>query len=132
MPQARQEMSSTSKGRESARVTNALTLLRKDHRMVSELIDEFEKKSKRGENAKMKQIAETICAELTVHAAVEEEIFYPALRGAFPEHEDVLDEAEVEHASAKELIAKIEAGDDLFGSASMRARRIYPIRIAVV
>ena len=114
MRQARQEATSTTKRREGGRTTNALTLLRKDHRMVSELFDEFETKSNRGDQAKMKEIAEKVCAELTVHATIEEEIFYPALREAFPEHEDVLDEAEVEHAAAKELIAKIEAGDDLF------------------
>jgi hemerythrin superfamily protein len=114
MPQARQDTTAAANARSRGRAMNALSLLRKDHKMVSELFDDFEKKSKRGENAKMKQIAETICAELTVHATIEEEIFYPALREAFPEHEDVLDEAEVEHASAKELIAKIEAGDDLF------------------
>ncbi len=114
MPQARQETTTTGRGRESGRATNALTMLRKDHKMVSELFDEFETKSKRGDQAKMKEIAEMVCAELTVHATLEEEIFYPALREAFPEHEDVLDEAEVEHASAKELIAQIEAGGDLF------------------
>jgi hemerythrin superfamily protein len=114
MPQARHDATNVAKGREGGRATNALTMLRKDHKMVSDLFDEFEKKSSRGDQAKMKEIAETICAELTVHATIEEEIFYPALREAFPEHEDVLDEAEVEHASAKELIAKIEEGGDLF------------------
>lgn len=56
-------------------------------------------------------IALKICDELTVHAQIEEEIFYPALREALPEHGDVLDEAEEEHAQAKALIARIrEAG----------------------
>ena len=111
MPQARQETTTAAK-RESGRTVNALTLLRKDHKLVSDLFDEFEKKSNRGDQAKMKEIAEKICAELTVHAQIEEEIFYPALREAFPEQEDVLNEAAVEHASAKELIAKIQNGTD--------------------
>jgi len=52
-------------------------------------------------------IAKTICDELTVHAQIEEEIFYPALRQASPDDADVLDKAEEEHAQAKDLIAQI-------------------------
>jgi hemerythrin-like domain-containing protein len=61
-------------------------------------------------------LARQICMELTVHAQVEEEIFYPALRGAIKDT-DLLDEASVEHQSAKDLIAQLEdAGeaDDMF------------------
>jgi hypothetical protein len=112
MPTARQETEAMTRTRGGKKPTNALTLLRKDHKIVSDLFDDFEKKASRGDEAKMKEIAEKVCAELTVHARIEEEIFYPALRDAFPEHEDVLDEAEVEHASAKELVTKIEAGHD--------------------
>jgi hemerythrin superfamily protein len=116
MPTARQESETTAKARTGGKPVNALNMLRRDHKLVSDLFDEFEKKSSRGDQAKMKEIAEKVCAELTVHTQIEEEIFYPALREAFPEHEDALDEAEVEHESAKELIAKIEAGEesDLF------------------
>lgn len=53
-------------------------------------------------------LAQKICRELTVHATIEEEIFYPALRGAIDEPE-LLDEAEAEHQEAKDLIAQIEA-----------------------
>ena len=49
-----------------------------------------------------------ICAELTAHATAEEEIFYPAARAAI-DKADLIDEADVEHASAKDLIAQIEA-----------------------
>jgi hemerythrin superfamily protein len=116
MPTARQETDSTAKAERGSKPTNALTLLRKDHKLVSDLFDDFEKKASRGDTAKMKEIAEQVCAELTVHATVEEEIFYPAVREAFPQEEDTLDEAEVEHASAKQLIAEIQGGakDDLF------------------
>ena len=91
---------------------NALTLLRKDHKLVSALFEEFDKKATRGNTAAMKEIAEKVCAELTVHATIEEEIFYPGLYEAFPQHEDALDEAEVEHAGAKALIAKIQGGEN--------------------
>lgn len=116
MPTARQESESTAKARTGGKTLNALTMLRRDHKLVSDLFDEFEKKASRGDQAKMKEIAEKVRAELTVHAQIEEEIFYPALREAFPEHEDALDEAKVEHASARELIAKIQGGQesDLF------------------
>jgi iron-sulfur cluster repair protein YtfE (RIC family) len=50
-----------------------------------------------------------ICAELTVHAQIEEEIFYPALREALPDAADLLEEAEAEHQEAKDLIAQIQA-----------------------
>jgi len=83
-------------------------LLRADHSKVSELFEQFEKA--RGQSSKEK-LAQQICTELTVHTTLEEEIFYPAAREALPRNEDLLDEAEVEHASAKELIAQIQAGD---------------------
>ncbi|RYG05978.1 MAG: hemerythrin domain-containing protein, partial [Burkholderiales bacterium] len=71
----------------------------------------------RGVAAKKTELAQTICEELKVHAQVEEEIFYPALRAAIKET-DLLDEAEVEHASAKDLIGQIEEGlanpDEMF------------------
>lgn len=55
-------------------------------------------------------IAMKICDELTVHAQIEEEIFYPALREAVPGAADVLDEAEAQHGQAKLLIARIRDG----------------------
>jgi hemerythrin-like domain-containing protein len=65
---------------------------------------------------KKMDLAHQICNELTVHAQIEEEIFYPALRAALKDT-DMLAEAEVEHASAKDLIAQIEgasAADEMF------------------
>ena len=94
---------------------DAISLLKQDHREVSALFKKFES-SKTGKAA----IAAEVCKLLTVHAQVEEELFYPAARDALEadeEGEDLLNEAEVEHASAKELIAQIEdseEGDDLF------------------
>jgi hemerythrin superfamily protein len=84
---------------------DAVALLKADHRKVEELFAAFEKAS--GDGRKQK-IAEEICMELTVHAKIEEEIFYPACEGKV--EADLLDEAYVEHDGAKILIAEIEAG----------------------
>ena len=85
---------------------DAIALLKQDHRTVEELFAQFEKAS--GEGRKQK-LAEQICLELSVHATIEEEIFYPACEGKVDE--ELLKEAYVEHDGAKLLIAEIEAGD---------------------
>ena len=84
---------------------DAIALLKADHRKVEELFEQFEKASS-GE--RKRTLAEQICLELSVHAQIEEEIFYPACEGAV--EEDLLKEAYVEHDGAKVLIAEIEAG----------------------
>jgi hemerythrin-like domain-containing protein len=91
--------------RSAAAKPNALRLLKEDHDRVKALFERFERT--RGDQQKEK-LAETICEELKVHAQLEEEIFYPAVREEI-EDDDLMAEAEVEHTSAKELIAKIEA-----------------------
>jgi hemerythrin superfamily protein len=85
---------------------DAIALLKQDHRTVEELFAEFEKAS--GDGRKQK-LATQICLELSVHAQIEEEIFYPACEGAV--EEDLLKEAYVEHDGAKLLIAEIMAGE---------------------
>jgi hemerythrin-like domain-containing protein len=82
------------------------------------MFDEFEKmkEDEDADNDAKQMLVETCCAELTVHAQVEEEIFYPAMREAIDDM-DLLDEAEVEHASAKQLITELAAmqpGDELY------------------
>ncbi|MEO7691417.1 MAG: hemerythrin domain-containing protein [Sphingomonas sp.] len=96
---------------------DAIALLKADHRTVENLFEQFEKAS--GDGRKQK-IAEQICLELTVHATIEEEIFYPACEGKI--EEDLLKEAYVEHDGAKVLIAEIEAGgpDDEFYDAKVK------------
>ena len=84
---------------------NAIQLLSADHREVEDLFEKFEKA--KGDDRK-EEIARRICTELKVHAMIEEEIFYPALRGKISD--DDLDEAMVEHDGAKVLINDIEAG----------------------
>lgn len=86
---------------------DAVKLLKQDHREVEDLFDQFED----AEQDEQGDIAERVCEMLTVHAQIEEEILYPAAKEAFQDEEDqdLVNEAAVEHASAKELIAKIEA-----------------------
>ena len=107
---ARKTASKSSKTRssKSAGATDAIALLKADHKEVQELFDEYEQLAK-DEDASAEdrqQLAEQICAMLTVHAQIEEEIFYPAAREGV--EEDLVNEATVEHASAKELIAQIQ------------------------
>jgi hemerythrin superfamily protein len=99
----------------SSKSQDAIALLKEDHRKVEKLFKEFEEA--KGEGRKEK-LARQICLELSVHAAIEEEIFYPACQGTV--EEDLLKESYVEHDAAKLLIAEIEAneggGDEFFDS----------------
>jgi hemerythrin superfamily protein len=107
------KQSAASKSASSRRAPEATALLRADHQAVQKLFDQFEKT--RSEDRKG-TLAQQICEELTIHARIEEEIFYPAAREALRE-QDLLDEATVEHQGAKDLIAQIEGAnpsDDLF------------------
>jgi hypothetical protein len=90
---------------------DAVDLLTNDHLEVSKLFKQYEKLAKKeAPAAERQQLSQTICGMLKAHTAIEEEIFYPAARQAGIE-EDLLDEADIEHASAKDLIAQIEAGN---------------------
>jgi len=89
---------------------DACDLLDADHRNVKKMFKEFEELTEsRARSAAQKKmdLARQICMELSVHAQIEEEIFYPALRAAIKDT-DLVAEAEVEHASAKDLIAQIQ------------------------
>ena len=93
---------------------DACDLLDADHRNVKKMFKAYEElMESRGRTVaqKKKDLALQICQELTVHAQVEEEIFYPALRAALKDT-DMLAEAEVEHQTAKDLIAQIEGMGD--------------------
>lgn len=92
--------------------TDAIALLKADHREVEALFERFEK----AESGK-REIAAQICTELKIHMTIEEEIFYPSLKGAIDE--DDYNEAFVEHDSAKVLINDLESGntgDEFFDS----------------
>ena len=86
---------------------DAVAFLMKDHRDAKRLFKRFETLEK---NSEKESVALTVCKMLTVHTTIEEEIFYPACRKAGLER-DEMDEADIEHASAKDLIAQIESMD---------------------
>lgn len=99
----------------NAKGVDAIELLKTDHREVERLFDDFEK-AKDGSSTKKGTLVQKICTALNSHAAIEEEIFYPALRQAEVDIE-IMDEADVEHAGAKALISQLEEmkpGDDYF------------------
>jgi hemerythrin superfamily protein len=86
---------------------DAITLLTDDHKTVDKLFKDYDKlKEADGSSEDRAALAKQICAALIIHAQIEEEIFYPAAREAI-EDGDVMDEAEVEHAGAKELITQL-------------------------
>ncbi|QRF61861.1 hemerythrin domain-containing protein [Variovorax paradoxus] len=94
---------------------DACSLLDTDHKNVKKLFtayDQLAGSKAASATEKKRQLAQQICAELTAHTQIEEEIFYPALREALKET-DLLDEAEVEHASAKDLIAQIQDAEEI-------------------
>src|SRR5438445_2414957 len=86
---------------------DAFALLKADHKLVKALFDDFRKLvDEDGPTDEKGAIAQRICGELSAHAQMEEEIFYPALRVAIDD-EDLMDEAQVEHTMAKDLIAQV-------------------------
>jgi len=86
---------------------DAVALLRADHKKVNDLFEQFKKTRS---VPKKKQIVAQICMELTVHAQIEEEIFYPEVQAALKDKE-LVPEARVEHQSIKDLIAAVEGVD---------------------
>lgn len=94
---------------------DAIALLKADHRKVEGLFQKYE-----SARSKKADIAMQICQELTMHTMIEEEIFYPACRGAVEDNN--LDEAQVEHDGAKVLIAELDQGapDDDFYDAKVK------------
>lgn len=86
----------------------AFTLLKADHDLVKELFDKFEETN--NSKSKQKIVAEAL-AELKVHAAVEEQVFYPALRQHMEDEDGLMDEADEEHHVAKFLIAELDQMD---------------------
>jgi hemerythrin superfamily protein len=109
-------MPRTTATRTTQREQSALELLKADHAEVKKLFRQFERLKKNDDSDGMQQVAQTICNALRVHAQIEEEIFYPALREA-GDADDALDEADVEHSHVKELVEQIASsspGDEHF------------------
>ena len=104
MTSAQKKPVSTAK---APKAQEATALLRADHKAVSMLFEQYE--SARSPTKKKALVAQ-ICTELTVHAQIEEEIFYPQVKAALKDKE-LIPEATVEHATLKDLIAQLEDGD---------------------
>jgi len=88
---------------------DAIDMLKQDHDKAEKAFKEFEKMDRQDAEACRRLVVQT-CEELKVHTALEEEIFYPALREAI-EDEDIMNEAAVEHETAKMLIEQLENMD---------------------
>ena len=99
--------------------TNAIELLKRDHDEVDKLFAHYEEIRDGAENRAKETLAAQICDALTIHATIEELVFYPAARRALGDEEgkDLIDEAAVEHQTLKDIIARLEsapASDPLF------------------
>jgi hemerythrin superfamily protein len=111
---AKKKVSSTRSGS-----GGALDVLQKDHKQVDALFKRFDRLED-GSPEEKEQLVREICSMLTVHAQIEEEIFYPTLRDALEDDDEamsLLDEADVEHSSLKSLVEQLEeagAEEDLF------------------
>lgn len=88
-----------------AGAADAIALLTADHQKMGRLFEQFEEL--RSQQDLKSELVEEICFELTLHAMVEEELFYPAVRAAIDDDE-LMDEAEAEHAGIKDLIKQLE------------------------
>ena len=104
MPAPKTIRNPAAKNRTSARRPDAVALLRDDHAKVSALFEQYEKSRSA---TKKQSLVATICRELTIHAMVEEEIFYPAVKAALKDKE-LVPEAIVEHSTLKEFIARLD------------------------
>ena len=86
---------------------DAIALLTADHREVSDMFEQFDQLGDRATTSKEK-LKDKICKALIAHTTIEEEIFYPAVRETIEDGEDMVDEAVVEHAAAKDLIKQLQ------------------------
>jgi hemerythrin superfamily protein len=97
--------------------TNAVEILKQDHDEVEKLFDQYED-AKDEDNAELKaEIVAAVCKALTIHARIEEELFYPAMRRGEENASDLVDEAAVEHQTLKNLVAELTGAtpsDDLY------------------
>lgn len=97
-----------SQERAEASEQNALELLKDDHTSVSSLFERYEDEKQALSSVEKGGLAKEICDKLSIHAQIEEELFYPACKAALEDADDLLAEAKVEHQSLKMLIAQIE------------------------
>lgn len=117
-----QPASHARKSASAAKKHDVLSILSEDHKRVLNLFQQFEKlRTHKNSEDKKKELVTQICVEITVHAKVEEELFYPVAREAVKDRE-ITDEAYVEHAGAKELIKQLQSmrpGDEFYDAKVM-------------
>jgi hemerythrin superfamily protein len=122
-----QSKQSKPRSKQAAKGQDAIKLLKTDHDDVATLFKQYEK-IKDNDESKKADLIDQICTALSVHAQIEEEIFYPAARNALEEDgEDILDEAEVEHGSIKSLVEQLEimSPDDELCDATVKVLKEY-------
>lgn len=108
MPTANKSTSTARSTGAAAAREEVLNLLKDDHKRAKKAFRDFEKLDAQKQSDEALQLVEQTCAELQVHTTLEEELFYPALREVLKE-QDLLDEAQVEHDSAKQLIEQLQS-----------------------
>lgn len=95
-------------GKRQDRPADALALLRHEHDRIRQLFAQFERlRGIEDDDERKAELVDEICYELALHAIVEEELFYPLVRAA-AEDDEMMDEAEVEHAGVRELVSQLE------------------------
>lgn len=92
--------------RNSSARAEVIEMLKEDHKRVKKAFRDFSKLDPENDSQACQQLADQICTDLQLHARLEEEVFYPAARSGMDEPE-LIEEAEVEHASAKWLIEQL-------------------------
>ena len=98
--------STSSRGGPAAK-NKVIAMLKADHKKVKKAFKDFKKLDAQEDPDSAQALVEQTCTELEVHAELEEQVFYPAARGAMKE-DDLIDEAEVEHMTAKVLIGQLK------------------------
>jgi len=96
--------------RKAADTFNAIDLLIEDHKTVKRMFKEFDKSKDSAEASDKEELVGEICDALELHSEIEEQIFYPAARAAIGD-DDMMNEAEVEHAAARDLIEQLRGMD---------------------
>jgi len=106
---------------------DAIELLKSDHKEVDELFADYEARKEEGKGTGKAMIAQQICEALTVHATIEEEIFYPAVRRRVKNAASLVDEAAVEHQTLKDIIARLQVApvDDPLRDAGVKVLSEY-------
>jgi hemerythrin superfamily protein len=97
----------TARSRSAARAADGIALLKRDHRTVEQLFKRFQKLGERAKKSKA-GIVQRIVRELSIHAAIEEQVLYPTLETTAPRGKQMVSEALQEHREAKEVLSELD------------------------